>query len=84
MSKIVEVLRLKYSLQLSHEQIARTLSLSKGVVGKYVSLATAAGIEGWPLPDGTDQAALEKRLFPATKKSRPGSSNRTGSTSTRS
>ena len=37
MSKIVEVLRLKYDSQLSHERIARSLGLSKGVVGKYVS-----------------------------------------------
>jgi len=65
MSKIIEVLRLKYDAQLSHAQIARAVGLSKGAVGKYVSLATGAGISAWPLPDGTDEAALERRLRPA-------------------
>jgi len=58
------VLRLKYDAGLSHEKIARACGLSKGVVSKYVSLAQVAGIS-WPLPDGTDEAALEARLFPA-------------------
>lgn len=64
MSKITEVLRLKYDARLSHAQIARAVGLSKGAVGKYASLATAAGVSTWPLPDGLDEAALERRLFP--------------------
>ncbi|WP_416138381.1 IS21 family transposase [Halomonas sp. HK25] len=64
MRTITEVLRLKYDAGLSHEKIARACGLSKGVVSKYVSLAQVAGIR-WPLPDGTDEAALEARLFPA-------------------
>ena len=64
MSKINEVLRLKYGSGMSHRQIALLTSLSKGVVGKYVSRAAAAGITGWPLPDGLDEHALEARLFP--------------------
>lgn len=64
MSKITEVLRLKYDSRLSHRQIALVAGLSKGVVAKYVSVAAAAGIASWPLPDGTDKAALERRLFP--------------------
>ena len=40
MHKIKELLRLKYDCALSHEQIARALSISKGVVTKYVK-ATA-------------------------------------------
>lgn len=64
MRTITEVLRLKYDAGLSHEKIARACGLSKGVVSKYVSLAQVAGIS-WPLPDGTDEAALEARLFPA-------------------
>lgn len=70
MSKIIEVMRLKYDSTLSHAQIARALGLSKGGVAKYVSLAAAAGITQWPLPDGTDEAALERRLF-AGKKAAP-------------
>lgn len=39
MRQIIEVLRLKYESGLSHERIARACGISKGVVGKYVSLA---------------------------------------------
>jgi len=41
---IKDILRLKYSGGLSHEAIARSLSISKGVVAKYLSLAGAAGL----------------------------------------
>nr|WP_205600884.1 sigma-70 family RNA polymerase sigma factor [Halomonas socia] len=58
MRTITEVLRLKYDAGLSHEKIARACGLSKGVVSKYVNLAQVAGIT-WPLPDGTDETALE-------------------------
>ena len=67
MSKIIEVLRLKYDARLSHARIARAVGLSKGAVGKYVSLAAAAGVSAWPAPDGLDEAALERRLFPASQ-----------------
>ncbi|QKE37304.2 hypothetical protein [Ferrovum myxofaciens] len=45
MRKIKDVLRLKLDAGLSHEQIAMALKISKGVVAKYVGLATAAGEE---------------------------------------
>ena len=64
MRQIIEVLRLKYEAGLSHERIARACSLSKGVVGKYVSLAQVQGIT-WPLPEGVDEVRLESLLFPA-------------------
>ncbi len=67
MKKIIEVLRLKYEAQLSHEKIARACQLSKGAVSKYVSLARAKGIT-WPLPEGVDEVALEALLFPAPEK----------------
>jgi response regulator of citrate/malate metabolism len=47
MRKIKDVLRLKLDTKLSHEQIAGSLGLSKGVVTKYVGLAAAAGLT-WP------------------------------------
>ena len=50
MSHIIEILRLKCEARLSHEKIARAVGLSKGAVGKYVSMATAVGITEWPLP----------------------------------
>ena len=37
MRKIRDLIRLKYHARLSHEQIARALAISKGVVAKYVA-----------------------------------------------
>jgi transposase len=62
MCKIRDVLRLRHSTDLSLEGIARALNISKGVVAKYLKLATEAGI-GWPLPDELDDGALERRLY---------------------
>jgi len=42
---IKDILRLKYSAALSHEAIARSLGISKGVVAKYLGLAGAAGLD---------------------------------------
>ena len=42
---IKDVLRLKLHGRLSHEAVARSLSISKGVVAKYVSLANASGLD---------------------------------------
>lgn len=64
MRQIIEVLRLKYEAGLSHERIARACGLSKGVVGKYVSLAQAHDVT-WPLPEDVDEVRLEALLFPA-------------------
>lgn len=62
MRKIRDVLRLRHSTELSLEAIARALSISKGVVAKYLKLAADAGL-GWPLPDDLDDGALERRLY---------------------
>ena len=62
MRKIRDVLRYRHSTGLSLEAIARALSISKGVVAKYLRLATDAGL-GWPLPEDLDDAGLEKRLY---------------------
>src|SRR5947209_20285289 len=70
MRKLKEVLRLTYSSGLSQRQIARSLSLSKTTVNKYVELARDAGITSWPLPDGMDGAALARALFPGTPSNR--------------
>lgn len=42
---IKDVIRLKWHGGLSHERIATTLKISKGVVAKYVGLASAAGLD---------------------------------------
>lgn len=68
MPRIIEILRLKYDVKLSHQKIAQAVGLSKGAISKYVSIAAAVGISSWPLPDGIDEGALERRLFPNTSK----------------
>lgn len=69
MRKIKEVLRLKPEGQLSHQQIAAALGISKGVVTKYVGLATAAGLD-WPQVRDTAEIALERRLLVALQRPR--------------
>src|SRR5256712_13416272 len=64
MRKIKEVLRLKFELGLANRQIARSCSINHSTVADYLYRAKAAGLGQWPLPDGLDEAALEKRLFP--------------------
>jgi transposase len=63
MRKIRDVLRYRYSTDLSLEAIARALNISKGAVVKYLQLATKAELV-WPLPADLDDAALERRLYP--------------------
>ena len=71
MIKLKEILRLKYEAQLSLRQIALCLSLSIGVISKYLQRAEAAGL-GWPLPDGMTDKELEARLQPGrTRKALP-------------
>jgi transposase len=66
MNKLKEMLRMKYEAQLSLRQIALCLSLSIGVISKYLKRADGAGI-GWPLPEGMSDKALERLLQPAKK-----------------
>ncbi len=65
MRKLKEVLRLTYSSHLSRRQVARSLSLSKTTVNKYLELAQDAGLS-WPLPEAMDDTALARALFPST------------------
>ena len=67
MRQFIEIMRLKYEAKLSNEKVARACGVSKGVVCKYLHLATARGIT-WPLPEGSDEAQLERLLFPAVQK----------------
>jgi transposase len=62
MRKLKDALRLKFEAGQSHQQIAAALGLSKGVVTKYVGLATAARLDA-PTIAALDEAALERRLF---------------------
>lgn len=63
MRTIKDVLRLKLDAQLSHEQIASALRISKGVVAKYVSLAAANGLD-WATASTLTENELARRLLP--------------------
>jgi transposase len=62
MRKLRELLRLRFELGLSQDQIARSCSISQGAVSKYLKRAEAAGVR-WPLPEDWDEARLEEALF---------------------
>ena len=59
---IKDILRLKYQGGQSHQRIAQSLSISKGVVAKYLGLAGAAGLD-WTSVAELDESALERRLL---------------------
>jgi hypothetical protein len=61
---IKDLLRLKWHANLSHEQAAAALKISKGVVAKYVGLANAAGLDWASVQDWSEQqlaTALQPR-----------------------
>lgn len=62
MRKTREVLRLRFELGLSQDQIARSCSISQAAVSNYLKRARAAGLT-WPLPEGWDETRLEEALF---------------------
>lgn len=62
---IKDVIRLKWETQFSHETIAVTLGVSKGVVAKYVGLANAAGLD-WDAVKEWDEKKLASRLLPGS------------------
>lgn len=62
MRKIKEILRLKWSLGLSHREIAQRCGISTGAISETLVRAQRAGLS-WPLAEG-DEAQLESRLFP--------------------
>ena len=69
MRRIRDTLRLHLQAGLSYSELARTLKISKSVVGKYVSLARAAGVD-WAMVQALSDEELEARLYrPAVPKS---------------
>ena len=63
MRKVREVLRLKHVLGLSYRKISEATGVGKTQVAEYARRAEAAGIR-WPVPEGTGDVELERRLFP--------------------
>ena len=62
MRKVREVLRLKHALGASKRQIAVSVGVSRSTIGEYLRRAAVVGIT-WPVPEGLDDAELERRLF---------------------
>jgi hypothetical protein len=63
MRKIREVLRLRLAQGLSQRAVGESLGISTGAVNICLSRARRAGL-GWPLPEGLDDAQLERLLYP--------------------
>lgn len=74
MSKINDVLRLKFEAKLSHRDISLCLKIGPATVSEILTRFKNAKIS-WPLPDELSEAVLEQRLFPgkacSTKKVLP-------------
>ena len=69
MRKIRDLIRLKFITHLSHAQIARALSLSKGVVAKYAARIQQCGVEPRELLALTDAEVLARLRPKAQRKS---------------
>lgn len=63
MRKIHEVLRLYFEHDRSKREIARIIGASPSTVSDYLARAKLAGLS-YPLPEGLDESALERMLFP--------------------
>ena len=53
MRQIREILRLRHKMNLSYEQIGRSLRISKRTVEQYIDRANKAQIN-WPIPEEID------------------------------
>jgi transposase len=62
MRRIRETLRLHLLAGLSYAEVARSLKISKSVVGKYVLLARVAGVD-WAIAQTLSDEELEARLY---------------------
>ena len=63
MKKIRDVLRLTHAMGMSRRRVSEATGIGRTAVSDYVQRAVIAGL-AWPLPDGLDDAELERRLFP--------------------
>ena len=61
MRKVTEVLRLKWANGFSERKIARSCGMARSTVAEYLRRAKEAGLT-WPLPEGLDDASLERQL----------------------
>ena len=63
MRKIREILRLKWTSQLSNREIAKSCSTARSTVAGCLERASNAALT-WPLPESLDDTALEHLLYP--------------------
>jgi transposase len=63
MRKIREILRLKWTSQLSNREIAKSCSTARSTVAGCLERASKSGLS-WPLPESLDDTALEHLLYP--------------------
>ncbi|MEO8767281.1 MAG: IS21 family transposase, partial [Nitrosospira sp.] len=64
MRKIREVLRLKFELDLSERQIAKSTQTSRSTVGEYLRRFAISGLS-WPLPPALSDTDIAARVFQA-------------------
>jgi transposase len=67
MRKTREILRLRWSLNRSHREIAASVGVGSSTVGDCLARAKRAGLK-WPLDDSLDDVALEERLYANTNR----------------
>lgn len=74
MTKIHDVLRLKFEAKLSNRNVAHCLKMGSATVSDILTRFRGSGLQ-WPLPEEIDEQALENRLFPgkscSQKKAQP-------------
>jgi transposase len=63
MRKSREILRLKWELQRSHREVARSLGVGLGTVSQTLLRARAAGLADWAAVQALDEGLLEERLY---------------------
>jgi transposase len=66
MSKIKDVLRLKFDAKLSNRDVAHCLKIGAATVSDILGRFRQAQFE-WPLPDNLTETELENRLYPNKK-----------------
>lgn len=62
MRKTREILRLRWSLNRTHREIATSVGISSSTVSDCLARAARAGLQ-WPLEESLDDDALEARLY---------------------